>query len=65
MKKYLIEHKKIIASMVIIVFLVSVIILLPSPIGIIQYNTGLTLIGYFGTIIGGIIGGMLTYVEYY
>lgn len=51
MKKDLFEHKMIIACIILIVLLVP-IILLPSPIGIIQYDTGLTLIGYFGTIIG-------------
>ncbi|MFR7592465.1 MAG: hypothetical protein ACLUVC_13575 [Longibaculum sp.] len=55
MKDFIIENKQLLISFVIISIMLPIIILLPSPIGFITYETGLTIIGYCGSILGGFL----------
>lgn len=55
MTKFFKENKKMLLLFLAIAIIFPIIILLPSPIGIIPYETGLTLIGYGGSILGGFL----------
>lgn len=55
MTKFFKENKKMLLRFLAIAIIFPIIILLPSPIGIIPYETGLTLIGYGGSILGGFL----------
>lgn len=49
------ENGKTLLIFLTIAIIFPIIILLPSPIGIIPYETGLTIIGYGGSILGGFL----------
>lgn len=55
MKKFLKENKNLVIGIFLLVIIFPFIILVPSPIGFIPYEVGLTLIGYGGSIIGGFL----------
>ena len=55
MTKFFKENKKMLLLFLTIAIIFPIIILLPSPIGIIPYETGLTIIGYGGSILGGFL----------
>lgn len=55
MTKFFKENKKMLLRFLAIAIIFPIIILFPSPIGIIPYETGLTLIGYGGSILGGFL----------
>ena len=55
MNKFFNENKKLFLIILSISIVIPIIILTPSPIGIIEYETGLTLIGYCGSILGGFL----------
>lgn len=49
------ENAKAIVGVLCIVIIFPIIILTPSPIGFIPHDTGLTIIGYGGSILGGFL----------
>ena len=49
------ENKKILLFFILLSIILPVIILTPSCIGFIRYETGLALIGYIGSILGGFL----------
>lgn len=55
MTKFFKENKKMLLLFLAIAIIFPIIILLPSPIGIIPYETGLTIVGYGGSILGGFL----------
>lgn len=55
MKTFIKENKYLLTSFLVISITLPIIILLPSPIGVISYETGLTVIGYCGSIFGGFL----------
>lgn len=55
MKKFFKENKNLVIGIFLLVIIFPFIILVPSPIGFIPYEVGLTLIGYGGSIIGGFL----------
>lgn len=55
MNNFFNENKKLFLIILSISIIIPIIILTPSPIGIIEYETGLTLIGYCGSILGGFL----------
>lgn len=55
MNNFFKENKKLFICFLVISTIIPIIILTPSPIGFIEYETGLTLVGYCGSIIGGFL----------
>ena len=55
MIKFFKENINVLSLFTVIAIIFPIIILLPTPIGIIPYETGLTLIGYGGSILGGLL----------
>lgn len=55
MFKFFKENKIMLMFFLIIAILFPIIILSPSPIGKISYETGLTIVGYGGSILGGFL----------
>ncbi len=55
MNKFFNENKKIFIIILSISIIIPIILLTSSPIGIIEYETSLTLIGYCGSILGGFL----------
>lgn len=53
MTKFFKENKKMLLLFLVIAIIFPFIILFPSSIGIIPYETGLTIVGYGGSILGG------------
>lgn len=49
------ENRKMLIVFLVIAIVFPIIILCPSPIGIIPYETGLTIVGYGGSILGGFL----------
>lgn len=49
------ENRKMLIVFLVIAIVFPIIILCPSPIGIIPYKTGLTIVGYGGSILGGFL----------
>lgn len=55
MKNFIQENLKLIFSFCLIAILFPIIILYPSPIGIIPHDIGLQIVGYGGSILGGFL----------
>lgn len=55
MKNFIQKNLKLISSFCLIAILFPIIILYPSPIGIIPHDIGLQIVGYGGSILGGLL----------
>ena len=55
MHKFIKENKRMLLSFLILIILFPIIILTPSPIGIISKDIGLQIVGYGGSIFGGFL----------
>lgn len=55
MSKFIKENKRMLLSFLILIILFPIIILTPSPIGIISKDIGLQIVGYGGSIFGGFL----------
>ena len=53
--KFLKENWKMLVIVLIVAVLFPIIILTPSGYGTVSYNTGLTIVGYGGSILGGFL----------
>lgn len=53
LKDFFKENKTLIIVFLMIIIITPIILLTPSPIGVIPQNIGLELVGYFGSILGG------------
>ena len=55
MAKFFKENKKMLLLFLAIAIIFPIMILFPSPVGIIPYEIGLTIVGYGGSILGGFL----------